>query len=300
MREKILLILYLLMCMLVKGIAQELDCRVTVNSSQIQGTNKDVFKNLETTLSDFINTHKWTQLQFESNERIRCSLTFLVKEYDEIEGRWICELTVQSMRPVYHSTYQTVIFSHKDNEVTFNYREFDALVLKNNQVDNNLVGIISYYAYLIIGLDLDTMAIQGGTTQLRQAENIVTMAQLGGEIGWTAFENSRNRYALVADYLDEGMFPFRQLMYNYHRRGLDEFTINSTRTRTFMTENLGLLKIVQENKPLSSWPILFTEIKKDELINLYSSASQKEKNEVVELFSIINPSLITEWENIKK
>ena len=153
---------------------------------------------------------------------------------------------------------------------------------------------------MIIGLDMDTMAPQGGTEVFRAAEDIVTAAQNLGETGWKAFDSSRNRYALVSDYLEDGMTPLRNLMYGYHRTGMDELSVNATRARATITSMLSGLKEAQQNKPMSALPGLFTEIKKDELINLYSRAAMKEKEEVCELLSSINPSLATEWEKIKQ
>lgn len=202
--------------------------------------------------------------------------------------------------PVWQSGYQTVVFSFKDTDVAFNYREFDPLQLRDNVIDSNLTAVIAYYAYMIIGLDMDTMAPQGGTEVFRAAEDIVTAAQNLGETGWKAFDSSRNRYALVSDYLEDGMTPLRKLMYGYHRTGMDELSVNVTRARAVITSMLSGLKEAQQNKPMSALPGLFTEIKKDELINLYSRAAMKEKEEICELLSSVNPSLTTEWEKIKQ
>jgi hypothetical protein len=282
--------------------AQELDCKVTVNYAQVQGTNVEIFKTFETAMMEFINERHWTQAQYEINERIRCSINFTVKSYDENEGRWGCELIVQSTRPVYQSGYQSTVFSFKDADVEFNYREFDPLELRDNQIDNNLTAVIAYYAYLIIGMDMDTMAPEGGTEVLRSVENIVTAAQTLNEKGWKAFDDSRNRYAVISDYLDPGMSPLRQMMYDYHRKGMDEMATNATRARAAITASLSSLKQARDNKPMSSLPVIFTEIKKDELINIYggkSPAAQSEREEVYEIVSNINPSQKTEWDKIK-
>lgn len=299
MRNKVLYIILFLSAVALKTVAQELNCKLTVNYSQIQGTSTQVFTTLENALMEFINTRRWTQAQYEVNERIRCSMNLTVKEYNEADGRWKCELIVQSTRPVWQSGYQTVVFSFKDTDVSFNYREFDPLELRDNMIDSNLTAIIAYYAYMIIGLDMDTMALQGGTDMFRAAEDIVTAAQNLGETGWKAFDSSRNRYALVSDYLEDGMSPLRKLMYDYHRTGMDELSVNAVRARAAITTALGALRQAQQNKPMSALPGLFTEIKKDELVNLYSRAAMKEKEEVCELLSSVNPSLTAEWEKMK-
>lgn len=282
--------------------AQEIDCKVTVNHAQVQGTNVQVFKTFETALTEFINERHWTQAQYEINERIRCSMNFTVKGYDENEARWTCELIVQSTRPVYQSGYQSTVFSFKDDNIEFNYREFDPLELRDNQIDNNLTAVIAYYIYMMIGLDMDTMAPFGGTEILRSAEGIVTAAQTLNEKGWKAFDDSRNRYALITDYLDEGMKPLRQMMYDYHRKGMDEMATNATRARAAITASLAGWKQAKDTKPMSSLPVIFTEIKKDELVNIYggtSPAAQKEREDVFQLVSNINPSQNSVWDKIK-
>lgn len=299
--RKILTILFSFFCIgTMQLAAQEINCNVSVNHSQIQGTNTQVFATLEKALTEFVNTRSWTPFRYDVNERIQCSINLTVKEYDEVNTRWTCELTVQSIRPVWQSAYRTPVFTFKDTDVSFNYREFDPLELREGFVDNNLTAVISYYVYLIIGLDMDTMSLLGGTETLRMAENIVTAAQTLGEPGWRAFESSRNRYALITDYLEESMLPLRKLMYAYHRLGLDELSSNANRVRTSITEALEGLGEAWNNKRMSVLPVLFTEIKKDELINLYSEGSIKEKEEVCRLLSSVNPSLTMEWDKIKR
>ena len=286
----------LLVAVALKSTAQELNCKFTVNYSQIQGTSTQVFTTLENALMEFINTRRWTQAQYEVNERIRCSMNLTVKEYNEADGRWKCELIVQSTRPVWQSGYQTVVFSFKDTDVAFNYREFDPLQLRDNVIDSNLTAVIAYYAYMIIAkvINRKEKLICVGKIIIKLA------AQNLGETGWKAFDSSRNRYALVSDYLEDGMTPLRKLMYGYHRTGMDELSVNVTRARAVITSMLSGLKEAQQNKPMSALPGLFTEIKKDELINLYSRAAMKEKEEICELLSSVNPSLTTEWEKIKQ
>jgi hypothetical protein len=281
------------------GMAQELNCTVKVNAAQIQGTNTQVFTTLENALNEFVNNRRWTQAQYQPEERIRCSMNLNVKTYNEEEARWTCELMVQSTRPVWLSGYQTTLFGFKDNDVTFNYREFDPLELHDHTIDNNLTAVVAYYAYLIIGLDMDSLAPQGGTEPLRAAEQIVTAAQTLGEAGWKAFDNRRNRHALITDYLEETLSPLRTLMYNYYRLGMDELSTNVPRARADITDALTNLQKAHTAKPLSILPGLFTEIKKEELINLYARATADEKKEVIALLTNVNPSLTNEWKKIQ-
>ncbi len=281
-----------------KGEAQELNCKVSINYSQIQGTNTQVFKTLETALKEFINDRKWTSAQYGVAERISCNMNITVKEYAET-GTFKCELIVQANRPVFDANYNTTLLNFKDVNFNFSYLEYDPLELKDNQIDNNLTAVIAYYAYLIIGLDMDSMAPLGGTDVLRTAESIVTAAQSLSETGWKAFEDSRNRHGIINDYLDEGMKPYRQMMYDYHRLGLDEMAQNADRGRAKITNSLEELKKAKENKPMSALPQLFTETKKDELVNIYSKGTQTEKEEVYNMLVDINPGQTNDWEKIK-
>jgi hypothetical protein len=280
------------------GKAQELNCTVKLSHAQIQGTNTQVFTTLENALREFVNNRRWTAAQYEPAERIRCAMTFNVKSYNEEEARWTCELTVQSSRPVWQSAYQTTLFAFKDNDVSFSYREFDPLELQDNVLSNNLTAIVAYYAYLIIGLDMDSMAPQGGSNALRAAEQIVTAAQTIGEVGWTAFDSRRNRHALITDYLEEPLSPLRAWMYNYYRLGMDELSTNAPRARAAITAALSDLQKAHQAKPLSILPGLFTEIKKDELIHLYTPAAADERKEVATLLTAVNPSLSNEWKKL--
>lgn len=282
----------------IPAISQELNCKIAVNAAQVQGTNTQVFKTLETALNEFMNDRKWTSAQYSIGERIACSMNITVKSYSD-DGSFSCDLTVQSSRPVYNSNYNTIIFNFKDGNFDFKYLEFDQIEFRDNIIDNNLTAVLAYYAYLIIGLDMDTMAPEGGTDVLHAAESIVTAAQNMSETGWKAFDDSRNRHAIINDYLDPGMSPLRQLMYDYHRTGLDEMAQNADRGRAKITTSLQLLKQAKENKSMSVLPQLFTEFKKEEFLNIYSKGTAKEKEEVYDLLMEVNPAYSTEWEKIK-
>lgn len=278
--------------------AQELDAKVVVNSQKIQGTSKEVFTNLETTLTEFMNTRKWTNQQYRPNERITCSFNITVNQYND-DGSFVCEMMVQSSRPVFNSNYTTTVFNFKDTNFAFNYKEFDQLEFKEEVIDNNLTAVMAYYALLIIGMDMDTFSPQGGTEVLQRVITIVNNADMLNTTGWKAFESDRNRHAIINDYMDGGMAPFRQLMYDYYRKGLDEMATNAERGRTNITTALGKLKEAKTNKPLSALPVIWTDIKKDELVNIYSKGSQKEKEETANMMSDINPSQSTSWNKIR-
>jgi len=278
--------------------AQELEAKVVINSQKIQGTNKEVFKTLETALTEFLNNRKWTNQQYAQQERIVCSFNITVNQYSD-DGSFVCDIMVQSNRPVFNSSYNSTVFNFKDTEFAFNYKEFDQLEFKEDIIDNNLTAVMAYYALLIIGLDMDTMAPQGGTEVLQRVSTIVTNAEMLNATGWKAFDSDRNRHAIINDYMDGGMAPFRQLMYDYYRKGLDEMATNAERGRTNITTALAKLKEAKENKALSALPVIWTDIKKDELANIYSKGTQKEKEEISAMLSEINPSQSTSWNKIK-
>ena len=278
--------------------AQELEAKVVVNHSKIQGTNTSVFTTLQEAMTEFINTRKWTNAQYTQRERIACSFNLIVNEYSD-DGRFGCSLMVQANRPVYNASYNTTVFNFNDNAVDFNYIEHDKLEFSDEIIDNNLTAVLAYYAYLSIGLDMETFALKGGTEILQKAENVVNNAQMMSEDGWKAFGDSKNRHALVNDYMNGALEPYRQLVYDYHRKGLDEMAQNAERGRSNITVALALLEKAKQDKPMSVLPQLFTEIKRDELLNIYSKGTTKEREEVIRILSLVNPSLISDWEKIK-
>ena len=190
----------------------------------------------------------------------------------------------------------------KDEKFNFDFQEFDQLNFTPEQVDNNLTAMLAYYAYLIIGMDMDTMAPKGGTEVLRQAENIVNNAQNLGFEGWKAFDDSKNRFAIINDYLDGGMEPFRDLQYVYYRNGLDTMADNVETGRAAVFEAMQLLKTAHENKALSSLPQFFTDYKRDEIVSIFGdkSVKQEEKETVYDIVSGINASQNDYWDKIKK
>ncbi len=285
---------------LLSTVAQELQMKVTVNHSQIQGTENSVFDNLQQTLEQFINERQWTDLQFQENERIQCNLNITVSKYVRDENRFECTALIQANRPVYNASYTTTLYNNRDANFHFEYAQFDQLNYNDETIDNQLTALVAYYAYLIIGLDLDSFSPLGGTDILQRCMQLVNNAQDLGYPGWKSFEDSRNRFAIINDYLDEQMKPFRQLQYDYYRKGLDEMANNAERGRTEISTALDEhLKKAHENKPLSLLPQIWTDYKKDELVNIYKGkGTQKEKQAVYDLLSGINASQNPSWEKI--
>ena len=283
------------------AMAQELQAKVTVNSQQVEGSDKSVFENLQQTLEQWINDHQWTELQFQKNERITVNLNITVTKFDKSANRFTCTALIQANRPVYNSAYTTTLYNNKDGDFNFDFAQFDQLNFNDETIDNQLTALVAYYAYLIIGLDLDSFSPLGGTDVLQRCMQLTNNAQDLGFTGWKAFENSRNRFAIINDYLDEAMKPFRQLQYDYYRTGLDEMANNAERGRTNITTALEQLKKAHEDKPLSLLPQIWTDYKRDELANIYKGkGTQKEKESVYDLLFNINASQSNAWDKIKQ
>lgn len=295
----LLLLLLFVTCMQ----AQELMVKININHQQIQGTDASVFDNLQKTMEQFVNERQWTALQFQQNERISCTFNLTVTKYDASSNRFACTALIQANRPVYNSAYTTTLYNNRDKNFDFEFAQFDQLNFnQEDYVDNQLVALLAYYAYLIIGLDLDSFSPMGGTDVLQRCMNLVNNAQNLDFPGWKSFEDSRNRFAIINDYLDEAMKPFRQLQYDYYRNGLDEMAQNVERGRTNVTTALeNCLKKAHEDKPLSLLPQIWTDYKKDELANIYKGkGTQKEKQTVYDILLGLNASQNTTWEKIRQ
>ena len=250
--------------------AQELNATIKINHNQIQGTDASVFENLEQTLNQYVNDKQWTNLQFKRNERIDCTFNITVTKYDIVSNTFNCKAIIQANRPVYNSAYSTTFYKNTDNDFNFEFAQFDQIEFNEELVDNQLTALFAYYAFLIIGMDLDTFAPNGGEDVLQRCMNLANNAQNLNFAGWKAFDDDKNRYAFINDYLDASMTPFRKLQYDYYRSGLDEMVNNAERGRTNITTALEQdLKKCHENRPMSMLPQIWTDYKKDELANIY-------------------------------
>ena len=276
--------------------------KININTQQVEGSDKSVFDNLKQTLEQWMNDRQWTELQFQKHERIVCNFNLTVTKYNKSENSFECTAMIQANRPVFNSSYNSTLYNNKDGEFNFQFAQFDQLNYNDEMVDNQLTALMAYYAYLIIGLDMDSFAPLGGTDVLQRCMNLVNNAQSLGFPGWKSFEDKRNRFAIINDYLDEQMKPFRQLQYDYYRLGLDEMANNADRGRVNITEALEKgLKVAHEQKPLSLLPQIWTDYKRDELANIYQGkGTQKEKEAVYDLLLNINASQSNAWDQIRK
>lgn len=285
-----------------KVVAQELNARITINHSQIQGTDNAVFDELQQTLTQFVNDRQWTALQFQKNERIPCSFNITVTKYDKSTNMFTCKAVIQATRTAFNSSYNTTIYSNQDNDFNFEYAQFDQLNFNEEAVDNQLTALMAYYAFLMIGINLDTFAPMGGEDVLQRCMNLANNCQNLNFPGWKAFDNDRNRFAIINDYLDGAMKPFRQLQYDYYRNGLDEMATNADRGRTNISTAIEEnLKKCHEDRPMSMLPQIWTDYKRDELANIYKGkGTQKEKEQVYEILFGINASQNNAWQKIKE
>ena len=275
--------------------AQEFRANVEVNSQQIEGTNRNAFETLKEQITTYMNETKFSDATFAPNEKIECTVYLTIGEYDgdRVKG----DLQLQLIRPVYNSTYTTTLFNFKDTRVEFNYREGDPLVYNETQPENNLTAILDFYANLFLALDFDSFSPRGGERFYEKAQSIVQMQQSSGEIGWRTFEDTKNRSAVLNSYTDGNTSGIRNLLYNYHRKGLDEMVTSPDKGRGVITESLNEIKTIADNSPMSVALSIFRDSKLDELVNVYSKAPDNERNDV---YNLLQPIYPTESQRLNK
>lgn len=294
---KKLLLFSLLLISSITIFSQELKCSVSISSQKIQGTNREIFRNMQKDIYEFMNTSRWTENLFSYDERIECNMVFTLNEQlsvDEFKG----SLQVQVRRPVYNSSYNTVIFNFKDKDIHFKYKEFEPLTYNDNSRNTNLVSLLAYYSYIIIGLDYDTFAPEGGSIYFSKAEALVARCQNNRESGWKSFESRRNRYWLIENIQDNAFSPFRECMYAYHRQGLDGMEKNVVDGRTVIAESLELLRKAHRLKPNSMILQLFFDAKADEIMNIFSNSFGDERKRVYNILAEVNPANISKYKRL--
>lgn len=278
--------------------SQELNCSVQINSSKIQGSNKNVYNTLQTAMTEFMNNRRWTDLSFTKSERIDCSINIIINSVDGDDFK--SEMTIQARRPVYNSSYYTPLLNFKDKTFDFTYKEFDPLEFNENNINSNLTATLAYYAYIIIGYDMDSFSRLGGTPYFQQAENIVNQAQSQSWTGWRAFEDSKNRYALINNIMDESFKKYREYFYEYHRLGLDMMAENAANGRAKIADGVEVLRDANRARPSAIIISSFLDAKTDELVNVFKQGTSTEKEKVVEILTDVNPAGASRFEEINK
>jgi hypothetical protein len=279
--------------------SQELNCRIQVVSQQIQTSNTHIFESMQKDLHEFMNNHKWTDHIYTYDERIECTILINLTEQisaDQYKGT----LQIQSIRPVFNSNYNSVMLNLKDNDIQFNYVEFQSLDFNENTFTSNLTSLLAYYAYVIIGFDYDTFSLMGGTPYFQKAEKIVQNAQNAQEKGWKSYESQKNRYWLVENLLNSKYSPVREFIYKYHRLGLDVMPDKQSDGRQQISDALLLLQKVYRDKPSPFMMLLqvIFDAKSDEFVQLFSESPIDEKARIVAVLKEIDPSNANKYQRI--
>lgn len=283
------------------AMSQELNAKVVINTAQIGNTNTEACETFREKVQEFLNTKQWTAVKYNEVERIDCTFNITINKYSVQDGAFECTLLLNSSRPVWGSSYTSSLYNTRDQHFNFKFDPADQLEYNPDNLDNQLMALLAYYAHVLIGMDMDTFAPLGGTPVLQTAEDIVSKAENLGYSGWSAFNESNNRFALLNDYMDGSMEAMRQLNYVYHRQGLDQLCDSTEKAHTALVESMELLDQARQARTMSNVPQLFTEYKKEELVNIFSKhENQQERLRVYDILFAINPSQNPSWEKIKK
>lgn len=278
--------------------AQELNCTVAVNADQVGGTNTQVYKTLQKSLTDFINKTDWTNQGFKNNERINCSMFINVSAVTG--STFTATLQVQSSRPGFNSTYSTPVFNFNDKEFNFDYTEFQNLNYNPNSFDSNLISVVSYYSLMIIGMDADTFSPEGGTPYFEMAQQVVNVAQAGGYKGWSGSEGNSNRFFLVNDMLSPTYQPYRDAMYQYCFEGIDNMNRDQKGAKEKIKAAIAKLLDIYKVRPNSFLMRVFFDAKSDELVSIFSGGPQVTVTDLADTLNRISPLNSAKWAGIKQ
>ncbi|RNC89846.1 MAG: DUF4835 family protein [Allomuricauda sp.] len=276
--------------------AQELNCTITVNSDQVGQTNQQIFTTLERSLNDFVNKTKWTDRVYNENERVNARIFITISQYES--DRFEANIQLQSSRPVFNTSYESPVFNYRDNAFNFQYQEFEPLVYNPNSFDSNLVGVISYYVYVILGLDADTFSLQGGDEHYRKAQNIVTQAQGTSFSGWAQETGERTRFELVDNLLSNSFREYRIAMYNYHRKGLDILGDNNSTGKQIIAGSLRLFETLIKRRPNAFLIQTFFDAKSEEIQNIFSDGPKVDIVKLKETLNRVAPFYSSTWNQI--
>jgi len=269
--------------------AQELNCTVQIQSPQLSDVEKRLFETLRTSITEFLNNTRWTNDIFRTDERIECSMVIIVNEklsVDEFKGT----IQVQSRRPVFKTSYNSLMINYLDQDFSFKYTEFQPLEFNENAYISNLTSVLAYYAFIIIGLDYDSFSSEGGTPYYQKAQQVVNNAQGSGERGWRAFESQRNRYWLAENLANPNFKNLRLCLYQYHRLGLDVMSTDLEKGRSVCFDALDLLNKVHQISPLSFLMQQFFVAKSDEVVSMFSNAPADQKAKLVPTLTRVDPA----------
>ena len=284
---------------LINSHAQELNCQVIINTSQIQGSaNKQIFDQLQKSIFDFVNNRKWSNDIFGSQEKINCTFQIIINK-SLGSDEYSASIQVESARPIYKSAYSSTIFNFQDDDFQFKFQQFSQLEFNENTFQNNLTSVLAYYAYVVLANDYDSFSPLGGTQYWQKAQQIVNYAQSANESGWVSSQSQRNRYWLVENTLQPVFKGLRDCMYEYNKNGLDMMFEKTDEGRAAILKSLDLLMPVYKSRPASFNMQLFFNAKADELVNIFKGASPEEKTKIMELLSTLDPSRTNKYSKIQ-
>ncbi len=298
MRNFLVIFILIIVCSF-SAIAQgELNCSVSIDAESIESTEKDIFQQLKSEITQFMNNRKWTEDEFLPEERITCNLIITITSYSG--NNYQATAMVQSSRPMFNTNKETVILKFLDRRFNFSYTEGQALNYSENTFTDNLTGMLSFYAYVILGLDYDSFGKLGGTKYLEKARDLALMAQTQVGDAWDPAQDPNNRYWLITNLNNQQFIPFTEGLYSYHRLGLDKFLINPEESRKEVTGMLDKLKGVYNLNPSSVVIKNFFNAKVDELVNIYQKAAPEVKEKVVPTLKLMDPLNSEKYNKILK
>lgn len=293
--RKIILVLFTALPLSV--FSQELNCAVSINATQIQTSDAGIFKDMENAVEQFMNGRKWTNDTYKNHEKILCNFLITITKMPAI-GSFSASVQVQSARPVYNSTYTSLLFNFADREWEFEYIESMPLEYNDNTFTSNLTSMLAYYAYLMIGLDYDSFSELGGTPYFQRALAVVNNAQQSNLPGWQAIGSNRNRYWMVENLNNPQMTDLRKAIYNYHRLGLDTFESNPDESRQVILNGLREIKKVRDVNPNSILVVSFFDAKGKEISNIFSDGNIQVRRQAYDIVTAIDPSNRTTYEKM--
>ncbi len=298
--------LLIICCLLILGsrmttYAQEMNAQVIIQTPKLQVADPKLFKTLETELRNFVNESRWTNENFQVEERVECS--FLISIIEEVsQNTFIANITVQSNRPVYNSNYNSMVLNHQDKNIKFSYFEYEPLEFNENGFESELTSVIGYYVYLILGLDFDTFSSMGGNPYYQKAQQVVSYAQSSSsEKGWTPLDYNRvNRYWIVENMLNSKFAPMRQAAYSYHREGLDMMYNDTKSARTKVLNAMVTVQNMQKAQSNSAVVPLFVNAKNQEIISIFSDkeVAFPDKTKAYNAMIAIDPASIQKYQKI--
>lgn len=267
-----------------------------VNAQQTGNENVQVFKTLERQLTEFVNNTQWTNKLYKSQERIDCSMVINISEYNS--DVFQATIQVQSSRPVFNSTYSTPVYNFNDKNFTFKYLEFQNLVYNPTQFESNLVSVISYHVFMILGLDADTFSLDGGDPYYQQAQTITNYSQQGNYKGWKLEDGQQSRFVLIDNILSPTFKEFRSVMYNYHRNGLDVMAENDKKGKEAILKVFDDLKTMNNRRPNSFLMRVFFDAKSNEILDIFSDGPKVNVTELKDVLNRIAPTHASKWREI--